>query len=88
MATHYFDADGVYGSADAGNLTIVKTTNWTPAMWETIADTSDSSRMGLAEHFEAGKHNFYVGSEGNLVCDYCELGVLQLPKELEPDIVY
>lgn len=43
---HYFAEDGNYG--DAGNLTLVKTTEWNELDWEEIEETPDWDRPRVA----------------------------------------
>ena len=53
MIKTYFAEDGSYGNAD--NIALVDTDDWTPEEWETIDETPDWERPGVAEKL-ARKH--------------------------------
>lgn len=72
-APAYFTEDGNYGSAKTNDIIIIETENWTGAMWDEISSSSDLSRLRLAEHFEAGKHDFTSSN-----CPTCELTAAEL----------
>jgi hypothetical protein len=47
MTATYFAADGSYGNAEG--LIIVDTSDWTEEEWDIIDETTDSTRVSIAE---------------------------------------
>jgi sarcosine oxidase gamma subunit len=43
--THYFAADGSYGSAD---LVIIDTSDWSPDEWDIVENAPEDERMAIA----------------------------------------
>lgn len=49
--THYFAADGSYGSSD---LVIVDTSNWSIDEWDIVENAPDNERMSIAWQLSNG----------------------------------
>lgn len=50
MSTHYFAADGSFGT---GDIIVVNTANWSPEEWEIVDSASDDERMSIAYQISA-----------------------------------
>jgi hypothetical protein len=45
MSTHYFAADGSYGTS---NIIVIDTTDWSPEEWEIVDNATDQERISIA----------------------------------------